>query len=86
MRGGSIRRVPCLELNFCCVCAFISLCLRAKIVRVITEFPQEEDKSRTDYSSGSENRESKKGPIWPKVEATLYYAWLIVYLAFILPM
>ena len=70
--GGISRRVPYPGLNFCFVCAFISLFAKVQIDRSISEFPREEDKSRADYSDRAENRESKKGSIRRKVDATLY--------------
>ena len=55
-----------------------------EIARSIRELPHSDDKSRKDYSGGSENR-IKKNSIWLKVEATLYYVWLIVYLVLYYP-
>ena len=56
-----------------------------QIIRITSEFPQEGGKLRTEYSDLPDDRESKKGSIWPKVEATLYYYLrLIVYLTFML--
>ena len=60
---GDSRRVHNPEIIFCFVCAFISLFGNVQIVRSITEFGQEGDKSRTGYSDRVENRE-RKNPLY----------------------
>ena len=73
---------PYLELNFWVVSVFISPCLKAKIVLSRVGSPQYGDKSRTDYTDGSENRAEIVYPIKSKRLLIMCLAsaiYLIVY-------
>ena len=83
LTDGIFRRIPILELNFCFARAFISLVSKVQIARSITEFPKRKI-NRAQTTPMAHRIAKEKGDIWPKVGATLYYACLIVYLAFIL--